>query len=516
MASSKGKTLGIVASWLGIVFIVAVVVKIFVMPQIHKDKADQLAAATGSKATINETVKLALDSFSGYALFRSREFETLIESRGIRVALRDDGADYEKRMNDLKKGDVQFAIFPINSFIQTGVDIGSFPGTIVYVIDETSGADALVAGGGINDISDLNNKNAKIVLTPNSPSEFLWRIIQAKFQLPDMSSRHIREADGASDVYDEFKKTADDKPWAYCLWQPYVSKAIASGGVSLFTSKDARGFIVDVLVVNRKYLVDNEETVKHVVEAYSETAYLLKDDLPSVIRKDAKEFGEKVSKDQAEEMVDDILFKNTMENYAHFGLLRGSQSGGLQGIDDMIEKIVDVLVAVESIKDGAMDGKVHTLFYDQILSSMRADGFHPGKGTLSVLNKGQVEDEEIRAIVELKALTEQEWNDLMPVGALKIDPLKFGRGTAKLNITSERNIGKLTGTLQSFPYYLTVVGRTTDVGDPEANRTLAEGRSEAVKNVLISAGISEDRMRSKIEVGSGSSSVEFIVEQASF
>ena len=45
----------------------------------------------------------------------------------------------------LKSGKVQMAVFTIDAYLKAGSEIGEFPGSIVLVIDESKGADAIVA-----------------------------------------------------------------------------------------------------------------------------------------------------------------------------------------------------------------------------------------------------------------------------------------------------------------------------------------------------------------------------------
>ena len=54
-----------------------------------------------------ERVTVALDSFSGYAVFRSKAFEEELAKKEIILKLVDDGADYSQRIRALEKGDVR-------------------------------------------------------------------------------------------------------------------------------------------------------------------------------------------------------------------------------------------------------------------------------------------------------------------------------------------------------------------------------------------------------------------------
>src|SRR5882724_5718892 len=91
---------------------------------------------------------------------------------------------------------------------------------------------------------------------------------------------------------------------------------------------------------------------------------------------------------------------------------------------------------------------------------------------------------------ELGTLSAEEWNNLRPVGELRIAPLEFGRASANLTLDGERELQSLSRRLQSFPrFYLRVVGHARAEGDPEANRALAAARAETTTQYLINQGV---------------------------
>jgi hypothetical protein len=109
----------------------------------------------------------------------------------------------------LRDGQTQFAVFTIDSLLAAGAKGGDFPATIVWVIDETKGSDAMVAyPSGVANLQDLNHASARIVLTPNSPSEFLARVVLANFHLPNLPEQWKVEANGAGAVFDASKAPA--------------------------------------------------------------------------------------------------------------------------------------------------------------------------------------------------------------------------------------------------------------------------------------------------------------------
>jgi len=69
-------------------------------------------------------------------------------------------------------------------------------------------------------------------------------------------------------------------------------------------------------------------------------------------------------------------------------------------------------------------------------------------------------------------------------------------------------------------FYLRIIGHTRAEGDPEANRQLAQSRSEAAAQYLIGQGLSANRIRteaapSKVQ-GGEAQAVSFVVGQVPY
>ena len=253
---AKGLLLAAIV-WILVFVAVATAYKYLVSPYFQNN----LEVKTGSESQYKHTIMVAADSFSGYSVLRSDAMLDQLKAKGIKLAVQDDGADYEGRANSLRRGRTQMAVFTIDSLLTSGVKIGEFPATIVLVLDETKGADALVAyKNAVSSIQDLDSPEARIVATPNSPSEFLSRVVLANFSLPRLPGNWLVEADGASDVYKKLRSAGKDEKRAYALWQPYVSMALEDDKVHvLLDSSKTSGLIVDVLVAQRKFLAEHPD-----------------------------------------------------------------------------------------------------------------------------------------------------------------------------------------------------------------------------------------------------------------
>lgn len=508
--------------WLVIIGGIAATVRFFALPQFETSKRSRMARQTGSEGRYAHTVRLGLDSFSGYCVLRSADFSERLGRDGIRLDVADDGADYAGRFKGLTRGSIDLAVFPISSFIQCGEKTGNYPGSIVYIVDETRGADAIVAyTSALGSVSDLNREDARVVLTPNSPSEFLARVMVASFNLPNLPEKTwIVPADGSSEVFKRLRGGSPRTPYAYALWEPEVSRALKDKNIHvLLDSSKLQGFIVDVLVARREFLIESYDVARKIIEAYARSAFAQRTVMEALVAEDAEAQGYTLAQGDASQMVKGIQWKNTLENYAHF---QPQSSGGTENIEDMILKIADVLLKTGALSKEPYPDGVNHLYFDRIVDAMKSEGFHPGR-EVNVLTGVDLGDsgESVRQTAALAALSEREWEQLVPVGELRVKPIIFGRGTARINVKSVQELKALGRALTSWPqYYLTVTGYVGAGGDNEAALALAEARAQATVDALVADGIARERIRSFAKIGAGdagrSQTVTFDVGQRAY
>ncbi|MBI2422697.1 MAG: OmpA family protein [Candidatus Hydrogenedentes bacterium] len=518
------KAVGCIAAavvWVLILFIAAGAYKFAIQPFF----AGELENSTGSESPYDHDITLALDSFSGYAVLRSPAFAGQLKSHRIRLNIQDDKAGYTARMKALQEGAIQFAAFTVDSYLSAGAALGEYPGTIILIIDETRGADAIVAKKqDVATIQDLDHPEARFVLTPDSPSEFLARIVLAGFSLPSLPQDCWEELDGAEAVFNQLRASKGGEKRAYVLWEPYVSKALADPAVHiLLDSSKLQGYIVDVLVVERRFLAANPAVAATVIESYLRTLYSYQSRdgaMQDLLLDDGKKTGVKdLSKEQAAKLVDGIRWKNTVENFGHFGLDSEAQRDGAVHMEDMIANILRVLLQTGAIQGDPVGNMTHTLYYDQILRGLQSQDFHPAR-TANVIQgvDGQAPQESVATQDVLPELSEPQWAALAPVGELRMEPISFARGTARINIQSQRDLEELSKRLQAFPrYYLKIIGHARAEGDSEANLQLATERANAAMQVLLQFNVAPQRIHTeaqppRLENGSAQS-VSFQVGQ---
>lgn len=496
---TKGKLLAVCLLWLVVLGVGAAIWRLYLAPAREQQQLDE----TSADSRYRHQIDFALDSFSGYAVLRSQEFRNELAKKRIKVDLVDDAADYSARIEALQSGEVQMAVFTIDALIKASADLGELPATIVAVIDETRGADAMVAHKkAIPNVDALNDPRTKFVLTPNSPSETLARVVVAHFQLDALGPDPFIHAADAEDVYKRYRTASPDTHQVFVLWEPYVSKILENPNAHVVVdSSKFRGYIVDVIVASRDFLAKNPDAVADVVEAYFRAFFANHKKMVQLVLDDARTLGAPLTPSQAEHLVEGVWWKNTQENYAHFGIRDGT---GLQHLEDMIDNINDVLLRSGGISTDPTDGRPNLLYYDKVLRRLQDMNFHPGA-------------ESIRDDTELPALSDLEWDGLVPVGTMEVPPLVFARGTTTLTQKSHVVLDDLMQKLQTWPqYYVLIRGNASLRGDLELNEQLALDRAKAAQQYLTRSGINKNRVHAVGGTPSGATSVSFVLGQTPY
>lgn len=503
---SKAKLLAVAIVWLVILAFGVGVWRFVFAPVVAKTQAEREAEERqrgGSESLYRSQVKLALDGFSGYAVLRSPEFAEEMRKAGVRLTITDDGANYPARLEALRRGDADMAVFTIDALIKTCADAGELPATIVAMLDETVGADAIVAyKATIPNIDALNHPDTRFVLTPDSPSETLTRVVMSRFQLDQLASDPFIKVKDAAAVVARYKQARPVDRLAYVLWEPYVTQVLKNDKMHVVVdSSRFPSAIADVLVASDDFVAKNRGTVVDVVKAYFQANYTYRDEAARVelVKRDAAKGGTKLTSEEAERLVDGVWWKNARENLAHLGK---ADSESLPLLEDMIASITAVLIETGAIEADPTGGNPNYLYLASVWDDLR--DFQPGAS-----------GEDVRG-VRLPALSDEQWNALTAVGTARAPTLVFARGTDRLTERSQSQLDELAGGLASTRYYVTVRGNASRQGDLEANKRLASQRAKAVESYLVSHGVDNDRIRAIGVEPSGETSVTFVLGEPSY
>jgi len=446
-------------------------------------------------------IKIAFDNWAGYVPLCSSEMKKRMRGSGWVLECQDDKADYTKRMERLYKGEIEFAVATVDSYILNAASL-DFPGVIGAVIDKSKGGDAILAWQDkVSSLDALKGRtDIRVAFTPNSPSHHLGKAAVAHFDVPELLPKGDKriETNGSEEA---LKKLLDRKADVAILWEPDVSKALAKKGIiKLLGTDQTERLIVDILVVNRKFSEKNSGVVKMVLETYFKVLKMYRDE-PELLKKEIMAQSG-LSASAVDSLLKGIHWVTLTENAQEwFGI---SSDGGYadQGLVDTIDSTVRILMqSGDFAKNPIPQGDPYRLTEKEYVRELFTKGF-AGFTTPGAKNSGQTPPaNSLEARFAL--LSDEGWNALREIGTLKIQPVTFQSGTADLGIQGKEEIDRVAETLKHYPNFRVVVkGHTSLEGDPAMNRKLSQERAESVARYLVvTYSIDANRLRA---VGFGS------------
>ena len=429
------------------------------------------------------SLAIGMDNFVGYFPLCSPEMKKRMLAEGYLLKCVDDNASYGQRMEDLKSGKLNFAVGTVDSLILTGAR-HNFPGTIIAVLDESKGVDAIVARESeVNNLDSLKLKtDVKIAVTPDSPSSHLLKAVGVHFGIPALLDRNGGWRQDAAGSAEALRLLQEGQVSVAVLWEPDVSRALSEQGLKkiLGTEQTSR-LIVDILMVNRRFSEDNPEAVELLLSCYFRTLKQYMDNQGDMATQMAAYA--KITQPQAEAMLKGIGWVNLHDNATEW---MGAPSYGLF---DTIEATTRILIDYGDFSSSPLpDADPRRITYSAPLIKVYRQGlagrFDGGAAKTNSLAK-------------FPELSDQEWSKLRDVGTLKARPIQFLRGSARLSLEGKEQLDMAAEALKSYPNFrIKVEGHTNPRGDAEVNKALSRQRAEAVIQYLkVTYNIDPVRLR---------------------
>lgn len=238
-------------------------------PVIVSGPAPTVPAGSPSKGTIT----FAFDAFPTYYPGIIVEVKQLLKQRGYDLTLVPFGIDNQpdvpeaQRWEKLKSGEWDVLATTLDGFArQSDPAIGA----VTTVIDESAGADKLVAKPEIATINDLRGK--KIAFSQGSVGEYF---LYYALSLAGMTPQDVTPVPKDS-VEEAVKAYTDGQVDAVSAWEPDVLTAQAQGAKELIASDKLRA-ILDVLITSRPALAGKAEAVQAFHDAWYEALKLMID-----------------------------------------------------------------------------------------------------------------------------------------------------------------------------------------------------------------------------------------------
>jgi NitT/TauT family transport system substrate-binding protein len=181
------------------------------------------------------------------------------------------GVDVEliyKRYNKLEQanfstGKYDAILLSLGSFMILSATNPDIQG--VMVIDESTGADVVVAQSEIKTVADLKGKKLGANL-----GAFSEVFVTEMLKSANLTSDDVNLVNLEPSKVPQSLKNHDIQ--AGHTWQPHLSQAIQSGGDILFTSKQTPGLILDMIVFRKNIIRDRPEDVRAFVRGWLQAA----------------------------------------------------------------------------------------------------------------------------------------------------------------------------------------------------------------------------------------------------
>jgi NitT/TauT family transport system substrate-binding protein len=155
------------------------------------------------------------------------------------------------------RGDLDGYCTTLDNFVISAA--GGLPGTIVYLFDESAGADGLVVRPEINSLADLRGK--QVAAQAGFPSQFFLLYLMQRAGISSTEYKYINlDADKAGAAF------VSGRLDAAVTWEPWLTEAREQGkGKLLVTSRDYPGLIVDALVVRSSEVKARPNVIRSLV-----------------------------------------------------------------------------------------------------------------------------------------------------------------------------------------------------------------------------------------------------------
>jgi outer membrane protein OmpA-like peptidoglycan-associated protein len=439
---------------------------------------DRTQKVTSDAKQTQGTIRIANDNFMGYFFIRSPELKKAMRRAGWILDLEDDAANYAQRMQKLADEEIDFAVSTVDAYVLNG-KLHNYPATIIMVIDESKGADAILAlKDKIANLDALKGiDDIRVAYTPDSPSHHLLKAASDHFNVPELLPRQSNlriETDGSQAAV---KALLSGKADVAVAWEPDVAKGLKDSRiVKLLGTEVTEKLIVDVLLVNRRFASENPEVVKLFMTNYFKVLKKYKQDQALLMKDMKKDTG--LSEKNIASVMQSIRWVNFTENGEDwFGI--GTYN---EGLVDTIESTVTILKNAGDFKSNPLpDEDPYRLTYRGFLEQLSQQGIGSG---FKAADSAAASQSAIEA--GFPALDEAGWAQLKVVGGLRVGKIPFLRGASSLNVKAKEIVDSAVDKLKHYPALRVVIeGHTGTRGHPGTNRVLSQDRADAVKQYLV-------------------------------
>ena len=455
---------------------------------------------TSDAVKVKGTMKIGVDNFLGYYVLCSPYLRSLMRNASYELQCADDDAAYEKRMEQLQKGEIQFAVATIDSYELNALK-AKFPGLLFMVIDRSTGADgALGRKNKVTNIDDIKRGGLKVAFAPGTPSEHLIKVLSRDFDIPQWRSRDKSWQVLAKSSQDAMKKFEAGQADVVFGWEPDLTKMLQGNPdtvVKIIGTEVAPRAIIDILMVQRDYARAHSEVVTLLLSNYFRSLYYYRTN-PDVALVHAAEFA-KIDRKYIADAMKGVTWVNLAENATlWFGIPEPGQQPQF-GLIEAIESTMRILIEYGDFKENPLPdkGNPRSIVWSDPIEQLYRSG---------LADNEKVDPKSADAFSrDFSELTDEEWNMQRAIGTLSmLQQITFPSGVDILSANAKEIVDRLAETVKGYPGLRIVVdGHTSTRGDARVNLELSQDRAEAVaRYFMVTYGVKQNRIHA---VGYGGS-----------
>lgn len=216
-----------------------------------------------------DTVRIGLQPWLGYGPLWVAAEKGFFKERGLDVELINFNWDQDVNAA-LVSGNIEVQAAATNTLINLLNAGGNLKGFMI--MDAAYQADAIIAGEGIDAVSDLRGKKVAYEVGATSDLLLNYALRENDMTIADVEAVQM----GASEAGLAAIAGRVDAAVSY---EPYISAALAQGGgyKVIYDASAAPGLISDLLVAETSYLNENKETLVSVVKAWDDAVKFIRD-----------------------------------------------------------------------------------------------------------------------------------------------------------------------------------------------------------------------------------------------
>lgn len=218
-----------------------------------------LSACASNQAVEKPPLRVSWSLWPGYYPIAIAQEKGFFEKHGVKVEPVFYNI-YTNQLPDLASGMIDGAVLTLSD---TMFDSISGTVNVVMVMDNSAGADQIVASAEAGGVQDLRGKRIGVSRSTVSGMLLINQLLQNNgISLSDVTIKEV----SPENVPGALGKTID---LGY-TYDPFTTQALSTGGKILFTSADAPGLIVDVLAMRTDIVKSRPEDVRAFVAAWLE------------------------------------------------------------------------------------------------------------------------------------------------------------------------------------------------------------------------------------------------------